>query len=35
MFLEPDDRPEGTYVHHGQVVGPELDVQLAPMRVIH
>jgi hypothetical protein len=34
VFLEPADRPEGTFVYHGPVVGRELDVQIAP-RVIH
>ena len=33
-FLEPDDRPEGRYVYHGPVIGREVDVQLAPERII-
>jgi len=33
VFLEPADRPPGTFVHHGEVIGREVPVQIAPVRI--
>jgi len=35
VFLARADIPEGTYVHHGEVTARQLDVQIAPVRIIH
>ena len=34
VFLERADIPEGTFVHHGEVIGRQVPVQVAPV-VIH
>jgi hypothetical protein len=34
IFLRRNDVPEGTFVHHGEVVGRQLPVQVVPV-VIH
>lgn len=33
VFLARADIPEGTFIHHGEVIGRQVDVQLAPVRI--